>query len=161
MIPNGRLNSEFETHQMDSSDRFEIDFISSTRDMMVQYPRPYDPTLLLNCSVGLLILSRERMFDRIPTCPLREWGVRPGEVIDFGPSKIDAPDSVRNFMRQLRNCLCHSCFAMYHENGRCVGVHFKSNMKNNSFEARLSLKTLKYLMISLAHALTEPTKFSD
>lgn len=141
---------------MDFADQFERDFIVRTRDMMVQYPSSYDPAMLLNCSAGLLILSRERLFDRIPTCPLKEWGVRPGEVIDFGPSKIDPPDSVRNFMRQLRNCLCHSCFTMYHENGQCAGVHFKSNMKNNSFEARLSLKDLKYLMICLTHALTEP-----
>ncbi|WP_428305473.1 HEPN family nuclease [Lacipirellula sp.] len=146
---------------MGCADQFEIDFIKSTRDMMVHYPRPYDPTMLLNCSVGLLIMSRERMFDRIPTCPLKGWGGRPGEVVDFGPSLIDTPDSVRNFMRQLRNCLCHSCFTLYHENGQCAGVHFKSNMKNNSFEARLSLKSLKYLMISLAHALIEPTTVSD
>ena len=145
---------------MDFQNRFEVDLITSTRDMMVQYPRPYDPTMLLNCSVGLLILSRERMFERIPTCPLKEWGIRPGEVIDFGPSQIDAPDSVRNFMRQLRNCLCHSCFTLYHENGQCAGIHFKNNMKNNSFEARLSLKTLKYLMICLTHALTEPATAS-
>ena len=142
---------------MDCSDQFEIDFVNSTRDMMVQYPRPFDPTMLLNCSVGLLILSRERMFDRIPTCPVKEWGVRPGEVIDFGPSQIDAPDSVRNFMRQLRNCLCHSCFTLYHENESCVGIHFKSNLKNNSFEARIPLKVLKYLIIRLAHAITEST----
>jgi hypothetical protein len=146
---------------MDSSGQFEIDFVKNTRDMMVHYPRPYDPTMLLNCSVGLLILSRERMFERIPTCPLKEWGVRPGEVIDFGPSQIDPPDSVRNFMRQLRNCLCHSCFTMYYENGQCAGIHFKSNMKNNSFEVRLSLRDLKYLIIRLAHALTESTAEID
>lgn len=140
---------------MDFADEFESDFITRTVDIMVQYPRPYDPTMLLNCSVGLLILSRERMFDRIPTCPVKEWGIGPKEAIDFGASKIDAPDSVRNFMRQLRNCLCHSCFAMYHEEGRCAGIHFKSNMKNNSFEARIPLKTLKYLMVTLAHALKD------
>lgn len=146
---------------MDFKNRVEVDLIASTRDMMVQYPRSYDPTMLLSCSVGLLILARERMFAQIPTCPLKEWGVRPGEVIDFGPSQIDAPDSVRNFMRQLRNCLCHSCFAIYHENGQCAGIHFRSNMKNNSFEARLPFKVFKYLIIRLAHALTEPTAVTD
>lgn len=135
------------------ADDFDAEFIKRTAAILVQYPRPYDPTVLLNCSIGILVLAHERKFDLIPTCPVEEWGISREWVIDFGPSTIDAPDSVRNFVRQLRNCVCHCCFTTYQEDGLCAGLHFKSNLKNNSFEARIPLEMLKYFILSLAYRL--------
>jgi hypothetical protein len=143
---------------MDFADEFELDFLDRTAAIMRQYPRPYDPTMLLNCSIGLLVLAHERKFDHIPTCPVGDWGIPPEWVVDFGPSNIDAPNSVRNFVRQLRNCVCHCCFSTYHENGRCAGLHFKSDLKNNSFEARIPLEELKYFILRLAYEMMETIK---
>jgi hypothetical protein len=140
---------------MDYADEFELDFLNRTAAIVRQYPRPYDPTMLLNCSIGILVLALERKFGRIPTCPVGEWGIDPSWIIDFGPSNTDAPNSVRNVVRQLRNCVCHCCFATYHQDGRCAGLHFKSDMKGNSFEARIPLEALKYFVLNLAETLIQ------
>lgn len=143
---------------MNFAEDFELDFLNRTTNILVHYPRPSDPTVLLNCSIGILVLAHERKYDHIPTCPVGDWGMRPGWVVDYGPSIIDPPNSVRNFVRQLRNCVCHCCFTTYHEDKRCAGLHFKSDMKNNAFEVRIPLEELKYFILKLAYAMIDSIK---
>ncbi len=79
---------------MEYKQEFERDFMRRTLELLKQYKGPYDTTLLLNCLLGLLIVPKESSIDRIPEDPidrLKEWGISPKSILDFGNRKSPKP----------------------------------------------------------------------
>ena len=54
---------------MNYKSKFELDFMSRSREIIEQYQGPYDATLLINCMLGLLVVPKETLFSDIPLIP--------------------------------------------------------------------------------------------
>ena len=62
---------------MEYSNQFELDFMKRTLEIVKDYQGERDATLLINCLLGLLVVPKETLFNKIPKDPitaLKNWG---------------------------------------------------------------------------------------
>lgn len=125
----------------------EFDFIERTKEILSQYnslniKEKFSVTLLLNCSVGLLVLPQQFWFDHLPTeiISREKWGLTE-DMITF--MENDKDKSVKNIARHLRNSISHYKFETIPDaNNKIDKIKFSdSNSKNNKvFEMIISVK---------------------
>jgi len=93
----------------------EKDFIEKTKTLLEQYEKAkidqsekYEVSLLLNCCVGLLLLPKEKIYNKIDEqLNLNDdWGIKETDIT-IGSSN---PKSVKNIIRHLRNSVAHGKF---------------------------------------------------
>src|SRR5262245_340397 len=72
---------------MEYKQQFERDFMRRTLELVRTYHGPYDPTNLLNCLLGLLIVPKETSIEKVPDEPIADlgrWGISPQSIESFG-----------------------------------------------------------------------------
>jgi hypothetical protein len=136
---------------------FFFEFVRRTRSVVEEYSGEYEATLLANCLLGLLVVPKEHLFDRIPNEPLDRfpaWGVPP-EAIQ-SPGRCDFGEThdmnLRQLMKSLRHAVAHFAVSPLNEDGQSVGFIFKNR---NGFELTLRLDQMRKLAIQLAEHLEQ------
>jgi hypothetical protein len=131
---------------------FARSFMQRTLDIAQQYQGPNDATLLLNCLLGLLVVPKESLIEKIPQDSfdrLSEWGIPPRAVKHFGKcdqGHVHEP-SLRQLVRRLRNAVAHFKVDPIHHEGRVAGFRFADR---NGFKAEIKLEEMKTFVTKLA-----------
>ena len=131
---------------------FAKSFMRRTLEIARDYDGPFDATLLINCLLGLLVVPKEALIERIPTTPfgsLADWGIQPSSIIS--PGKCDYghehfPD-LRQLVKRMRNAVAHFKIEPVPSKGEVQGFTFKDR---NGFVARLKRSELRDFVIKLA-----------
>jgi len=123
-----------------------------TLEIAKTYNGPYDATLLINGMLGLLVVPKETLIDKIPTAPfesLSEWGINPGSIRSAGKCEYGHEHSpnLRQLVRRMRNAVAHFKIAPFPSKGQVQGFTFQDR---NGFDARISLPELHDLVVKLA-----------
>lgn len=113
---------------------YEPDFARSvmrrTLDIANTYSGPYDATLLINCMLGLRVVPKETLIDKIPTAPfepLADWGIKPGSIRSAGKCEYGYEHSPnrRQLVRRMRNAVAHFKIEPFPSRGEVQGFTFK------------------------------------
>ena len=140
---------------MEYEPEFAKSFMQRTLAIANGYQGPYDATLLINCLVGLLVVPKEVLIDKVPDTSLEAlggWGVEPGSIKN--PGKCDYGHqhklTLRQFVRRLRNAVAHFKIDPFPAQGEVQGFDFRDR---NGFHASLSLLEIKQFVIKLSQHL--------
>lgn len=140
---------------MEYDSEFAKSFMRRTLAIAQEYSGPNDATLLVNCLLGLLVVPKESLIEKIPQDPfsmLPEWGIRIGSVKSFGKcdqGHVHKPD-IRQLVRRLRNAVAHFKIDPLHRDSQVVGFRFADR---NGFRAELSLNEMKAFVTKLSQHL--------
>ena len=109
--------------------QFERDFMARTQRIMDQYSGQYEASFLLNCTLGLLIVPRERLLSAIPPNPIDElekWGVPLASVLAYERGEVleRRAYSIRWFVIKMRNAVAHFHILPVHKDGKVCGFEF-------------------------------------
>lgn len=133
-------------------ENIESDFASRTLRIIDQYakhiskgPENYEVTLLVNCLLGLLVLSQQRQYDLIPDVPLdklAEWKIQGSFIKAWGTVEKGkpAPQTMRELVRRLRNSVAH--FHLEAE-GTQTDIERLAFSDTNGFSATIPVDNLK------------------
>lgn len=141
---------------MEYEEQFERDFMKRTLFLLREYAGPYEATLLLNCLLGLLVVPKEKSFEKIPTDPisdLKKWGISPSSIKSVGKRtpKNPHPDTLRGVVWNLRNAVAHFGLTPLHQEGECKGFVFRDDQAG--FTAEISVGELRKFVENLAEHL--------
>lgn len=131
---------------------FPKDFMQRTLSIAQKYEGPNDATLLVNCLLGLLVVPKESLVEKIPLDPferLADWGINPTSVRSCGKCDqgyVHQPN-LRQLVRRLRNAVAHFKIDPFHQDGQVAGFCFADR---NGFEAELTLDEMKAFVTKLA-----------
>lgn len=136
---------------------FERDFMRRTLAIIKNYDGPFDATILINCLLGLLVLPKEVLLDKVPMTPyerLAEWGISPTSVKRFGRCEYghEHPPTLRQLIKRMRNAVAHFKIVPVHTNGEVEAYEFNDR---NDFHAVVSISELKSFVIKLATHLEQ------
>lgn len=150
----------------------EKDFVERTIAILEQYeiikektPQEYyDITLLMNCSLGLLILPQQVWFDRLPKDIIdqEKWGIDPSDISTSETiskekkAKVDEK-SVRCMARHIRNSISHYRFNILSSNDTnldYIEIEDKLGSKT-TFKAEISIEHFRTFVLSLANFYLE------
>lgn len=131
---------------------FARSFMRRTLTLARDYDGPLDATLLINCLLGLLIVPKEALVEKIPTTPfesLQEWGINPNSIRRVGRCEYghEHRPNLRQLVRRLRNAVAHFRIEPKHEAGQVVGYSFRDQ---SGFHAEISLTEIRGLVEKLA-----------
>jgi hypothetical protein len=131
---------------------FARSFMRRTLTLARDYDGPLDATLLINCLLGLLIVPKESLVEKIPTTPfesLQEWGINPESIRRFGRCEYghEHRPNLRQLVRRLRNAVAHFRIEPKHEAGQVNGYSFRDQ---SGFHADISLFEIRELVEKLA-----------
>jgi len=131
---------------------FARSFTRRTLTLVGDYDGALDATLLINCLLGLLIVPKETLVDKIPTTPfesLQEWGINPNSIRKVGRCEFghEHRPNLRQLVRRLRNAVAHFRIEPKHEAGLVVGYCFQDQ---GGFHAIISLSEIRVLVEKLA-----------
>lgn len=140
---------------MEYEPQFAKSFMDRTMQIVTEYDGTYDATLLINCLLGLLVLPKEALLDKIPATPfdsLHEWGIQASSIKN--PGKCDYGHqhdlSLRQLVRRMRNAVAHFQVEPFPKKGDVAGFTFKDR---NGFRAELTLSELKQFVVKLSEHL--------
>jgi hypothetical protein len=144
---------------MEYNRKFQHDFMNRTLYIMHEYKGPYDATILINCLLGLLVLPKETLINRIPPDPyeeLAQWGINPKSIVKFGKCEdgYEHAPTLRQFVRRLRNAVAHFNVEPLNREEEVYGFAFRDR---NGFHAEISLNELREFVINLAVYLEQET----
>ena len=144
---------------MEYNKKFQHDFMKRTLSIVDEYKGPYDATILINCLLGLLVLPKEALIDKIPIYPyeeLAQWGINPKSIKRFGRCDYghEHTPNLRQLVKRLRNAVAHFNVEPLHLDGEVSGFSFKDR---NGFRAELSLDELREFVGKLAMHLKQET----
>ena len=134
---------------------FTKSFMRRTLELAQEYEGTYDATFLLNCLLGLLVVPKESLIEKIPRAPyktLLNWGIEPRSIKNFGRcdhGHKHEPD-LRQLVRRLRNAIAHFNIDPIHSDGQVKGYKF---CDRSGFRAELTLVELNNLVTKLAKHL--------
>ena len=140
---------------MEFLDDFENQFMIRTLEIIKEYDGKYDATILVNCLLGLLVVPREKSYERIPNDPIADiykWGIPIESIISYGKCSCgDAhPKTLRQLVRSLRNSVAHFKLTPINDNGKVAGFLFKDR---SGFKAELKLSNLNIFVNKLSEEL--------
>lgn len=126
-----------------------------TLSIATEYQGNYDATLLINCLLGLLIVPKESLLQKIPETPfesLSDWGISPDSIKAFGRYRngYSGKPNLRQLVHRLRNATAHFRIDPVHQEGQVSGFSFKDR---NGFHAQISLPEIQTLVVRLADHL--------
>lgn len=138
--------------KMRYEDKFELDFMKRTLEIVEEYQGELDATLLLNCLLGLLIVPKETSLLKIPKDPIRDlekWGISPDSIKEFGKETKgnDNPRTLRGIVWHLRNSVAHFRFVPIYDNNQVIGFEFNDQ---SGFLAELNLSEMNTFVRRLA-----------
>jgi hypothetical protein len=130
---------------------FAASFTKRTLEILKAYEGQRDATVLINCLLGLLVVPKEAMRERLPSVSfanLSEWGIsstsirNPGQC-DYGHAhQLD----LRQLVRRLRNAVAHFRIEPEHTDGIVTAFSFKDG---NGFHAVLTLQEIRDFVTKL------------
>ena len=131
---------------------FPRSFMQRTLEIALEYSGPYDATLLINCLLGLLIVPKEALIEKVPTTPfesLADWGIQPSSIKSPGKCEYGHEHSLnlRQLVRRMRNSVAHFRIEPYPRQGEVQGFTFRDK---NGFHAALSLNELQQFVVKLS-----------
>ena len=140
---------------MEYDSDFARSFMRRTLDIAQSYSGPNDATLLVNCLLGLLIVPKESLIEKIPQDAfeqLPEWGIRTESIKSIGrcdQGHYHEP-TLRQLVRRLRNAVAHFNIDPMHNQSKVDGFRFSDR---NGFRAGLSLGEMKEFVTRLSQHL--------
>lgn len=142
---------------MEYEPQFARDFMHRTLTIAQEYVGPFDATLLINCLLGLLLVPKEALIDKIPPDPferLSDWGISPKSIKGFGKCDYGHEHSpnLRQLVRRMRNAVAHFKIDPVHEDGEVAAFSFRDK---NGFHAVISLSEIDTFVKKLAAHLEE------
>jgi len=133
---------------------FEKDFPERTIDILKSYEGGYDVTLLLNCLLALLVLPKEKYYERIPEEIPHGWGLTKEHITTVYCEACGY--KLREIVRHMRNAIAHMRIKTADDNnGNIEMVRFKDRSK---FIAEIPVKDLKTFVIKLNEYVIESKK---
>lgn len=137
---------------MEYEPEFAQSFMRRTLDIAESYSGAYDATLLINCLLGLLIVPKETLLDKIPSTPfesLAEWGIRPESIKSHGKCDYGQEHALnlRQLVRRLRNAVAHFHIEPFPRKGDVQGFSFSDR---SGFCAQVSLEELHTFVVKLS-----------
>lgn len=140
---------------MEYEPEFAKSFMSRTLEIVAEYDGAYDATLLINCLLGLLVLPKEALLNKIPATPfdsLDQWGIQPSSIKNTGKCDYGHQHdlSLRQLVRRMRNAVAHFQVEPFPQQGYVAGFTFKDR---NGFRAELTLSELKQFVVKLSEHL--------
>lgn len=131
---------------------FARSFMRRTLSLAEGYEGPLDATLLVNCLLGLLIVPKEALIEKIPTTEfesLSDWGISPSSIKKVGKCAYghEHRPNLRQLVHRLRNSVAHFRIEPIHEDGQVARFSFRDQ---NGFHADVSLTEIKTFVTRLA-----------
>jgi HEPN pEK499 p136 len=122
---------------MEYDSDFARSFMKRTLALATEYEGPLDATLLVNCLLGLLIVPKEALIEKIPTTEfdsLLQWGIKPTSIKTIGRCEYghEHNPNLRQLVRRLRNAVAHFRIEPWHSDGQVAGFTFRDR---NGFHA--------------------------
>ena len=149
---------------MEYESDFHRSFMERTQKNLKEYRGNYEATHLINSLLGLLIIPKERLFNRVPTTPLDQLNpAQWGSVSDWltQPAKCDLGHvhtlTLQQLVRKLRNAVAHFKIHPYPAKGDVAGFEFSDRL----FKVKIPVNDLKLFVTQLAFELAEPQKKDD
>ena len=142
---------------MEYEPEFARSFMQRTLAIAQDYQGPLDATLLINCLLGLLVVPKEALIDKIPMAPfesLAEWGISPSSIRSVGKCEYDhehAPN-LRQLVRRMRNAVAHFKVDPVHKDKKVTGFSFKDR---SGFYAVVPLSEIKEFVTKLSAHLEQ------
>ena len=142
---------------MEYEPEFVKSFMRRTSAIIEEYKGPHDATMLVNCLLGLLVVPKESLLDKIPDEPfdtLSSWGIEPRSITNFGQCDYghQHEPTLRQLVRRLRNAVAHFNIEPIHSDGVVSGFRFTDR---KGFRAEIPLSELREFSIRLAKYLEE------
>src|SRR3990167_8504471 len=137
-------------------DDFEKDFMLRTLEILKDYEGPYDATLLMNCLLGLVVIPKEKLLDKLPDDSIDkigEWGIDQDSIRDIGrESKENSdPNTIRGVVINLRHSIAHSLFDPVAVGREVTAFDFITN--DSGFQAKLTLQEIAEFVRKLCNHL--------
>lgn len=125
-----------------------IDFAKRTKFLIESYSGEYEVTLLVNCCLGLLVVPKEKEFDKIPDeeIPLKGdmWGLSRESIT---VKSAHSGYNLRYVIRRVRNGICHfNIRSIPDEQNNISALEINDG---NDFSVTLSTEQLRELAFSL------------
>ena len=142
---------------MEYDSDFAKSFMRRTLEIAQQYQGPYDATLLVNCLLGLLVVPKESLIEKIPQDSfdkLSDWGMDPRSIKHFGKCDYGHAHqpNLRQLVRRLRNAVAHFRIDPVHVDGQVSGFRFEDR---SGFKAVLTLAEMQAFVTRLAKHLED------
>ena len=141
---------------------FEYDFIKRTIHILESYEGIYDVTSLINNCVGLLVLPKELLNEKLPLEILNDsekiFGIKRQNIkfikLENESLKFENYDeyNIRNVVTHMRNAISHGHIKQESiVSGEIESLHFEDWLNNkNTFEAILSVNEFKEFAVLIA-----------
>jgi hypothetical protein len=100
---------------------FEKDFVERTQRILKEYSGKYGVSLLLNCTLGLIVLPYEKIQGNEPKLWQANIDTMPGQPwtkLQF----TSKPRTFGNLLRTIRNGIAHQRIEPVNQGGRISGV---------------------------------------
>ena len=136
-------------------ERYDVEFIKRTQNLINSYHGEYDFTLFMNCLLGLIILPNEfygrrklSLFNKdLSTFPELKNIIASSDFV-FDPTKWDSrsksyiPDkkTLKVLLKKIRNGIAHQRIESINEDGKWTGVIIQDINKKNNNNVELSIK---------------------
>lgn len=134
---------------------FEYDFIERTLMDIERYQGEFEVTALLNSCVGLLVIPKENLFDKLPDEDICQYGIDVNKVRVNDNS--GCPHSLKNVLRHIRNSIAHGNFNQEDTSGGIIRtLRFQDFMKKNgreieTFEMKIGVEEFRRFAIRVAN----------
>ena len=142
---------------MEYESEFAKSFMIRTLSIVQNYDGEYDATLLINCLLGLLVLPKETLLNKIRETSqdsLDHWGIGKASIIKAGKCDHGHTHELNawQLIRRLRNAVAHFKVTPFPSKGNVKGFEFKDR---NQFHAKLTLLEIKDFVICLSKHLNK------
>lgn len=133
---------------------FEYDFIERTLLDIERYQGEFGVTMLLNSCVGLLVIPKENLFDKLSDEDVSQYGIDMNKIRVNDNSGF--PNSFKNILRHIRNSISHGNFNQSDTSGGIIRtLRFQDFMKENgrrkkTFEMTISVEEFRKFAIGVA-----------
>lgn len=141
---------------------FEYDFIKRTLVILENYEGIYDVTSLINNCIGLLVLPKELLSQKIPVQVLSDsqktFGISRHNIKYIKPEKASIKFenydeyNIRNLVTHMRNAISHGHIKQeVITNGHIASIQFEDWLNGEkTFKAVLPVKEFKEFVVSIA-----------
>lgn len=134
---------------------FEYDFIERTLIDIERYQGEFEVTALLNSCVGLLVIPKENLFDKLQDEDICQYGIAVNKVRVNDNSGCS--HSLKNVLRHIRNSIAHGNFNQEDTSGGIIrSLRFQDYVKENgrrkrTFEMTIRVEEFRSFAIRVAN----------
>jgi len=133
--------------------KFPIDFINRTRYNLEGYSREYEITNLINCCLGLIIIPKQKLHDRLPKYVFDNVDSKFGITKRNITYEENDDYEIHNILRHIRNGLAHGRIDQKTERGEIIGLRIHDKRTENggeNFAMEFSVQEFKNFAVSVS-----------